>query len=132
MTGERHTLHMKRTISILCLLSALALAGSLIHSSPALGDASPPSSAASDVHVSIDNYAFKAPSVTIAPGTAVVWKNQDDDPHTVTADDGSFDSKGLGQGDTFRHVFTKPGKYQYHCSVHPYMKGTVIVGASNS
>jgi plastocyanin len=123
---------MKRaTWMFCCLLTALALAGTLSNL-PALGDASASASAASDVHVSIDNYAFKAPSVTIAPGTAVVWKNQDDDPHTVTADDGAFDSKGLGQGDTFRHVFTKPGKYPYHCSAHPYMKGTVIVGASNS
>ena len=122
---------MKRATLILCLFSAVALAGSPNYASPARGDAGG-SSPAGDVHVSIDNYAFKAPSITVAPGTAVVWKNQDDDPHTVTADDGAFDSKGLGQGDTFRHVFTKPGKYPYHCSAHPYMKGTVIVGASNS
>jgi len=123
---------MNRILLVLCsLLGALALAGAL-SGSPALGGAGASASAPSDVHVSIDNYAFKAPSVTIAPGTAVVWKNQDDDPHTVTADDGSFDSKGLGQGDTFRHVFAKPGKYAYHCSAHPYMKGVVIVGESNS
>jgi|SRR5271166_4862811 len=86
-----------------------------------------PSASSADTNVSIDNYAFKAPKVTIAAGTAVVWKNADDDPHTVTADDGSFDSKGLGQGDTYRHVFTKPGTYPYHCSAHPYMKGVVVV-----
>jgi plastocyanin len=89
-------------------------------------------SAAGEVNVSIENYAFKEPKITVAPGTAVVWKNMDDDPHTVTADDGSFDSKGLGQGDTFRHVFTKAGTYPYHCSAHPYMKGVVVVGAPNS
>jgi plastocyanin len=80
-----------------------------------------------DTNVSISGYAFKAPKVTIAAGTAVVWKNADDDPHTVTADDGSFDSKGLGQGDTFRYVFAKAGTYPYHCSAHPYMKGVVVV-----
>jgi len=123
---------MKRMLFVVSpLLVALAFAGAL-SGSPALGGSSDSASAPSDVHVAIDNYAFKAPSVTITPGTAVVWKNADDDPHTVTADDGSFDSKGLGQGDTFRHVFTKPGKYPYHCSAHPYMKGVVIVGASNS
>jgi plastocyanin len=82
---------------------------------------------AADTAVAIDGYAFKAPKVTIATGTAVVWKNNDDDPHTVTADDGSFDSKGLGQGDTFRHVFAKAGTFPYHCSAHPYMKGVVVV-----
>jgi plastocyanin len=85
---------------------------------------------ATDTQVSIDNYAFKAPKVTITAGTAVVWKNADDDPHTVTADDGSFDSKGLGQGDTYRHVFTKSGTFPYHCSAHPYMKGVVVVAES--
>jgi plastocyanin len=45
----------------------------------------------------------------------------------VTADDGSFDSKGLGQGDTFSEVFSSPGRHPYHCAAHPFMKGVVIV-----
>jgi len=85
-----------------------------------------------DVHVNINNYAFQAPSITIAPGTTVVFKNLDDDPHTVTAVDGSFDSKGLGQGDTWSHRFTTPGTYAYYCKVHPMMKGTVVVTESGS
>jgi len=96
----------------------------------ATGDSPSGASATTDTKVSIDNYAFKAPKITIQSGTAVVWKNMDDDPHTVTADDGSFDSKGLGQGDMYRHVFSKPGTYPYHCSAHPYMKGVVIVEGS--
>lgn len=86
----------------------------------------------SATQIPIENYAFKPPKITIAAGDAVAWKNLDDDPHTVTADDGSFDSKGLGQGDTFRHVFTQPGTYPYHCSAHPYMKGVVIVEGHKS
>lgn len=77
--------------------------------------------------VAISDYSFKPATISIAPGTRVVWTQKDDDPHTVTADDGSFDSKGLGQGDTYAHVFTKPGRYSYHCSAHPFMKGVVIV-----
>ena len=110
--------------------AALA-AAILLFSGVAFAVAAQTGSAASDTSVSIDNYAFKAPTVTIAVGTAVVWTNKDDDPHTVTADDGSFDSKGLGQGDTYKHVFTKAGTYPYHCSAHPYMKGTVIVQGGN-
>lgn len=83
--------------------------------------------ATAPAHVAIDNYAFKTPTLTVPPGTTVEWKNGDDDPHTVTADDGSFDSKGLGNGDTYKHAFTKPGRYAYHCSLHPFMKGVVIV-----
>ena len=82
--------------------------------------------------LTIENYAFRAPTVTVAVGTHVVWKNLDDDPHTVTATDGSFDSKGLAQGDTFTRRFTKPGTYRYYCKVHPMMRGTIIVKESGS
>ena len=83
--------------------------------------------AGSQSTVQIADYAFKQPTITVAAGTEISWTNHDDDPHTVTADDKSFDSKGLGNGDTWSHTFTKPGKYTYHCSAHPFMKGTVIV-----
>ena len=86
----------------------------------------------SAARVAIDNYTFKAPSTVITVGSSVTWKNLDDDPHTVTAVDGSFDSKGLAQGDTFTYRFTKPGKYMYYCKVHPMMRGTVIVKEVNS
>jgi plastocyanin len=89
--------------------------------------ASPSPSVATTTAVAIADYSFKPPTITIAAGTRIVWTQKDDDPHTVTADDGSFDSKGLGQGDTYAHVFTKPGRYPYHCSAHPFMKGVVIV-----
>lgn len=85
------------------------------------------SAGASATNVTIEGYAFKAPSITVAPGTVVTWQNLDDDPHTVTATDGSFDSNGLAQGDTFSHKFLKAGTYQYYCKVHPMMRGTVIV-----
>ena len=83
--------------------------------------------AAQPAEVTIEDYAFKSPSITISDGTVVTWKNLDDDPHTVTATDGSFDSNGLAQGDTFSHKFLKSGTYQYYCKVHPMMRGTVIV-----
>ena len=47
--------------------------------------------------------------------------------HNVTADDGSFTSSFLTHGHAYSHAFTKPGKYPYHCKIHPYMTGTVIV-----
>jgi len=84
-------------------------------------------SAASHANVDIKGYAFQKPAVTVTVGTTVTWTNRDDDPHTVTADDKSFDSKGLGNGDSWAHTFTKPGTYPYHCSAHPFMKGTIIV-----
>jgi len=80
--------------------------------------------------VAIKDYAFQKPSITVVAGSTVTWTNSDDDPHTVVADDKSFDSMGLGQGDVWSHTFAKPGTYHYHCGVHPFMKGTVVVTAA--
>lgn len=87
-------------------------------------------SAPAPVPVAIENYAFKAPTVAVPVGTTVVWRNSDDDPHTVTAENGSFDSKGLGNGDSYRHTFSKPGRYAYRCALHPFMRGVVVVTGS--
>jgi plastocyanin len=85
------------------------------------------SAASTSTKVDIRDYAFQKMPMTITAGSTVTWTNRDDDPHTVTADDKTFDSKGLGQDDTWSHTFAKPGVYRFHCSVHPFMKGTIVV-----
>ena len=107
------------------LLVAFAALGFIAVMTPRVSG--PASAEAQAVQVKIDGYAFKSPSITISTGTLVTWNNLDDDPHTVTATDGSFDSSGLAQGDTFSHKFIKPGTYQYYCKVHPMMRGSVTV-----
>src|SRR5262245_5316684 len=77
--------------------------------------------------VTIKNMKFDPDTVEIAPGDTVVWTNQDDRDHTVAAKDGSFKSDNLNRGDTFEHMFKKPGKFTYSCSYHPRMKGTIVV-----
>jgi plastocyanin len=77
--------------------------------------------------VAIAGFAFGPQAVTVKVGTTVTWSNQDEDSHTVTADDRSFTSQALGNGQTFTHTFTTPGTYAYHCSIHPFMHGTVVV-----
>ena len=109
-----------RTPILAILPAALALTA-------LVGISSASTAAAPVKDVAISDYAFKPATITVEPGTRVVWTQKDDDPHTVTADDGTFDSKGLGQGDTYGRVFAKPGRYPYHCSAHPFMKGVVIV-----
>jgi plastocyanin len=47
--------------------------------------------------------------------------------HTVTSDNGSFDSSALASGKTFQFTFSKPGTYTYHCSIHASMTATIIV-----
>jgi plastocyanin len=57
----------------------------------------------------------------------VEWTNHDPLAHSVVADDGSFDSGLIQSGGTWRHTFTTPGTYTWHCTPHPFMKGTVVV-----
>ena len=73
-------------------------------------------------------YAFSPATITVAPGTTVVWTNGTNAPHTVTADDGSWGSDVLNQGDTYSYTFQTPGVYAYQCAIHSFMHGTVIVG----
>ncbi|SRR5579872_251387 len=115
---------MRRLLVLVAGIATLLGAGSV------LADTQP--SPAASAQVKIDNYTFKPATLTIAAGTTVTWKNLDDDPHTATAADGSFDSKGLAQGDTFSFRFTKPGTYAYHCTVHPFMQGTILVQPTTS
>lgn len=122
---------MKR-LSIFLLILAVSVAAVVGPARGATSTSPTPTASGPTTQVNIDNYAFKAPTVTIIVGSTVVWKNLDDDPHTVTAVDGSFDSKGLAQGDTFAYRFDKPGQYAYYCKVHPMMRGTVIVKESGS
>ena len=83
--------------------------------------------AAGPVPVTIENFTFAAPTVTVPAGTTVTWTNNDDIPHTVRAVDGSFRSKAMDTADSYSFTFTKPGEYSYFCSLHPHMVGKVVV-----
>ena len=77
--------------------------------------------------VSIKGMKFTPVSLTIKAGDSVKWENGDQRDHTVAASDGSFNSGNIGPGGNFSFTFAKPGKYEYACSLHPRMKGVVIV-----
>lgn len=77
--------------------------------------------------VAMKNIAFDPASVTINAGEKVTWTNEDSVPHTVVGDNGEFESDTLAKGDTFSFTFDQAGTYAYHCSIHPNMRGTVIV-----
>jgi plastocyanin len=77
------------------------------------------------VEITIQSFAFNSDSVTISPGDAVRWTNMDSAAHTVIGND--FSSGNLNKGESYEHIFAKAGTYDYHCSIHPSMKGAVIV-----
>lgn len=76
--------------------------------------------------VSISGFAFNPQETSTNVGTQVVWKQADDAPHDVVSD-GFFKSKTLSKGEEFSFTFDKPGEYDYYCSIHPRMKGRVVV-----
>jgi len=92
--------------------------------------ATAPEPPAGGATVTITNFAYVPPNLSVASGAGVTWTNGDNVQHTVTADDGtSFDSNLLGKGQSFQLTAPAPGTYSYHCSVHPFMKATLTVTA---
>src|SRR5215217_6660407 len=80
--------------------------------------------------VAIEDFDFEPADVAIQPGDTIMWVNEGNTPHTVTSDDGRFDSEVLNPGDSFRLTFPEAGTFSYHCEIHPSMTGSVTVGAS--
>jgi len=83
-----------------------------------------------DWSVSIEDFYFEPANAAVQPGDTITWLNKGNVAHTVTADDGSFDSGKLNPGDSFTVVFSGQGTLTYHCSIHPSMTGSVTVGGS--
>jgi len=79
------------------------------------------------VEITIKDRKFTPAKVTIQPGDAVRWINRDNFDHTVDAKDGSFSSGTIKSGKSYEHTFPKAGDFAYECSLHPRMKGTVVV-----
>lgn len=100
------------------LVFEIAFAREQTHAAPA---------AAAAAQVKIDNLTFTPDALTVAAGAQVTWTNRDDIPHTVVSDDQTIRSKPLDTDDQFTFTFTKAGTYTYFCSLHPKMKGKVVV-----
>src|SRR3954452_15901848 len=78
--------------------------------------------------IKIDNFAFSPATLTIGHGAAVGVTNDDSAAHTATADDGhSFDTGSIAPGKSGQLTAPKPGRYAYHCTIHPFMHGTLVV-----
>ena len=78
--------------------------------------------------VTILDAAYEPAEVTVKAGEAVTWKNSGQQAHTVTAEDGSFDSGAKNPGQEWSYPFSKAGTFTYKCTQNPAMKGTVKVG----
>jgi plastocyanin len=80
--------------------------------------------------VSIVDYSFRPATITVSAGDTVTWTNAGKQPHTATGS--GFDTGILKTGQSGSHTFASPGTFTYICSLHPFMKGTVVVRAASS
>jgi len=77
--------------------------------------------------VAIQIFAFSPATVTVKAGTTITWTNRDQDAHTVTAMSGPFQSPTLNTGQSYQYTFSTPGRFDYLCTIHPFMTATVVV-----
>ena len=77
--------------------------------------------------VTIDNFTFTPPELTVAVGTTVKWVNHDDIPHNVMEKNKAFRSKVLDTDDSYSYTFASAGTFDYFCGLHPHMQGKIIV-----
>ena len=95
--------------------------------SPCLAQDANNTNAGSAATVTMDHNTFIPSEITVAPGTTVTWTNKEEMPHTVVDLNRGFRSKTLVKDASFSFTFTTAGDYSYLCSIHPNMKGKVIV-----
>lgn len=77
--------------------------------------------------VIIVGHEYNPEELVINTGTEVYFQNNDDDPHTVTADDNAFNSGEIEPGGAWSRLFRSKGNFDYHCEIHPKMHGRIIV-----
>ena len=110
----------RRALRVTLLFTALA-------STPGLAEDPNNAGAGPVASVSMDHNTFIPSEITVAPGTTVTWVNKEAMPHTVVHVNKGFRSKTLVKDAQYSFTFTAAGDYDYLCSIHPNMKGKVIV-----
>ena len=75
----------------------------------------------------LGNRAYTPDDLNVAVGTTVTWMNSDAEAHTSTSDVNGWNSGSVAPGGQFSVAFQTPGTFAYHCTIHPFIRGTVVV-----
>lgn len=110
---------MRRTASSIAILSAILAMG--------VAPADRATAPGQTTSVRIRDMQFQPSSVRVKVGDSVTWTNGDDRDHNISAADKTFDSGNLKQSASYTYRFTKAGSFDYTCSYHPRMRGSVQV-----
>jgi plastocyanin len=107
--------------ALICGISSVAL-------SVFADDAANTSAGSKQNKIEIKDFAFNPQTLTVKSGETVTWINRDEEPHTVVSVGKKFPkSSGLDTDQEFSIIAGAPGTYEYFCSVHPKMTGTIVV-----
>jgi len=125
---------MRRSVFIILIIAAAVAAacGSTYSNNTNTPSGTPIASGPNSVLVPNGAYlgpgnGFTPSTLTVPVGTTVTWGNNDVTTHTVTSDTGVFNSNNLNAGNMFQFKFDNPGQYKYHCTIHSFMNGTIVV-----
>lgn len=92
------------------------------------GSDTPETNTVAASEIEIEDFKFGPANITVKKGTTVTWTNKDSAPHNVISDGpGSLESETLNQGDTYQFTFNEVGTFNYICTFHSGMSGTVTV-----
>jgi plastocyanin len=133
VTPSATAIRLRPTVILLTMLVAmlglvLGCGGGAGSSAGGGGSSGPVAAPTTSDTIVIKNFAFVPASLTAAPGTKITVINQDQAPHTVTANDKSFDTSTIAGGQRGEITApTRPGNYPYICTIHQYMTGTLVV-----
>lgn len=117
---------MKKVSMILVVLIAVFLVIGCAGYQQSDNEAEENGEAVETTNVIMEDIQFKPATIQVSVGDTVTWTNEDSATHTVTGQD--FDSGNMDQGENFTYTFDETGTYDYECTIHPSMTGTVIVG----
>lgn len=109
------------------IVTGLALAAALFVSQAAPAAQPGPAQASGAKTVDINHFKFHPATLEVAKGSRVVFANSSGTTHTAT-DKGAFDSGEIKPGDSFAVRFEQKGTFRYHCEIHPFMHGKIVVG----
>lgn len=125
LAGGRRLLLLVASLAAVAILASAC--GSSSSSAPTTTTSAPGVSSHSTAHITIRNYLYSPRTLTVKPGTKVYVTNEDSVAHTLT-DTGSFDTGDINPDQTVSFTApTKAGTYTYHCTIHPWMIGSLIV-----
>jgi plastocyanin len=126
---ERHVMSLRLIAALSAILFVTACGGSTSGPSPAPTPA-PTGSTTVTIPSGSSNLtttAFGMDPLVISTGTTISWLNDDSTTHTATADANQWNSGNIAPGGRFNFTFTAPGRYDYHCQLHPNMVGEIVV-----